>query len=212
MNTLQGDKTIILEALLPEDPENGTVVTLPEGQTVGGANVIQAVRGGKVLATISQMAPVRNSSGKYEATRAASCTVINPGDILRILGWQYTFKSLKFVESFGWMGHETDPTPLSLMDKHVRVLDTSLLGPDPSGIYLYEKLCLSVIREGEKTHAQPASYTPPTTSRDSTPISFGTTLTRGGSSSPSGANTAPGSSSDTPRRPTLIDAGDGSSE
>ena len=130
---LQGDRTAILQTLLPEDPENGHLVAMPAGQTVGGANVISVHKGGKFCGTVTQVAPIHNSSGKYEALRLSACVRIRVGDTLRILGQQYHYTSLKFVEGFGWQGHETNDAPLPLMDKPMRVLETSVLGENTPG-------------------------------------------------------------------------------
>ncbi len=154
---LQGDRTSLLQTILPEDPENGQTVEMPDGHTVGGANVISVHKGGKFCGTVSQVAPVYNSSGKYEATRLSSCVKLRIGDVVRVLGWQYNFISLKFVEGFGWQGYKTDNKPLSLMDKSMRVLEAFTLGEHAPGYYLYEKVCLTILREGE-THAKNTNF------------------------------------------------------
>jgi len=38
------DQTAVIETLLPDDPEDGYVFVLPEGQTVGGANIITCTK------------------------------------------------------------------------------------------------------------------------------------------------------------------------
>jgi len=209
---LQGDRTAMLQTVLPEDPEDGQVVTMPEGQTVGGANVINAQRGSYLLGSISQVAPVFNSSGKYEATRVASCLEILKGDVIRVVGYQHNFVSLKFIEGFGWQGYKTDGNPLVLMDKHMKVLAAFPLGLHSGNHYLYEKVCLQLIREGEKTHAKPTSNTSTAQTGNTTPSGSRTSITRGSSSGAPRTDPSTGSCSGASRKPTLIDGGDGITE
>jgi len=205
--TLQGDRTAMLQSVLPEDPEDGQIVTMPKGQTIGGANVINVERSGKLLGNASQIAPVYTSSGKYEATRVASCERINAGDILHIRGWQYNYTSLIFLEGFGWTGYESDETnPIQLMDKHMRVIDALRIGRYSPSCYLYEKVCLQLIREGE-TREKSTCNPPATPSRNTTPISGRPTTPGRSSSSPTRPNTPKGSSPS--KRPTIIDDTDG---
>lgn len=205
---IQGDRTALLQTILPEDPEDGQVVEMPNGQTVGGANVINAYKGGKLCGSISQMTPIFNASGKYEAARFASSTKIRVGDVVRILGVQHNYVSLKFVEYFGWIGHNTDPTPITLMDKSMRVIEAFPLGAYTPGYYLYEKVCLDVLHKGE-THAKPTSNTPTAPSRDKTPISGGTTPSGGSSGGAPGTDPTSGSCSSAVRETETVDAATG---
>lgn len=206
---LHGDRASMLQTVLPEDPEDGQVITMPEGQTVGGANVINFERGGKLLGSVSQVAPVYNASGKYEATRVASCSKIRAGDVIHVRGWQFNYISLKFTEGFGWTGYQTDNTPIPLMDKHMKVLDTFIVGAHAPGCYLYEKVCLQLIREGEETHAKNPSNPSTTTSRNSTPPSSGPSSSGGRSGSAPRTDPTSGSCSNVSRKPTFIDVPDG---
>jgi hypothetical protein len=193
----------MLQTVLPEDPEDGQIVTMPQGQIIGGANVINVERSGKLLGNVSQIAPVYTSSGKYEALRVATCDQIKTGDILHVKGWQYNYTSLIFLEGFGWAGYEYDENnPTSLMDKHMRVIAALQIGRHGLNCYLYEKVCLQLIREGE-TREKSTSNPPATPSRNTTPSSSRTTPTRGSSSRSTRPNTPQGSNPS--KRSTILD-------
>ena len=176
---LDGERTAVIQTMLPEDPEDGFEFVLPAGQTIGGANVINVWKGGKLLGTVSQVAPIPNASGKYDAVRVTSKIRLKDGDLLRIRGWQHNFVSIQFVESFGWIGKKTTGEPTVLMDKHMKVLRNFQIGVDTPGFYLYERVCLEVVKgtnnetrttnqptDASRNPATPSSGTP-TPSRNS---------------------------------------------
>jgi hypothetical protein len=203
---LQGDRTAILHATLPEDPDDRQVVTMPKGQTIGGANVITVTRSGKLLGSVAQIAPIYTSSGKYEASRVATCSQIKKGDILHVHGHQYNYVSLMFLEGFGWTGYDVDEqNPLVLMDKHMKVIDAFRIGPHTPYCYLYEKVCLQLIREGE-TREKPTSNPSTVTSRNTTTASSRPTTPGRSSSRTTRPNTPKGGSQ--ARRPTILNDAD----
>ena len=146
MMPLDGNRTAIMQAMLPEDPEPGQEFILPEGQTVGGANVINISKAGKLLGDITRLSPIPNVSGKYDASRVHSKGRIRQGDLVRIQGWQYNFNAIKFVEYFGLIGSQTVGDHLPLMDKYMKVLAVFEIGESTSGFYLYERVCLEALK------------------------------------------------------------------
>ena len=189
MLPIQGDRTAMMQTLLPDDPEPGQELVLPEGQTVGGANVINVHKAGKLLGALNQLAPIPNVSGKYEASRLTSKLKLKKGDVIRIQGWQHNYNAIQFVESFGWIGSQTTGEPISLIDKHMRILALFPIGANTPGFYLYEKVCLEIIKGAQ--NGKPTTNSSPTQSRNRTPFSFGFAPPSGSSSSTRGAKTTP---------------------
>ncbi len=192
MMPLQGDRSAIIQTMLPDDPEPGHEFVLPEGQTIGGANVINIWKGGKLLGAITQVSPIPNVSGKYDAVRVTSRLKLRVGDLVRIRGWQHNFTAIKFVEGHGWIGCQTTGKPSPLMDKHMKILEVFPIGDSTPGFYLYERVCLEIIKgdEDEKsTNPSPA------------PSGNRTTPSSGPADAP-GSSSSPRRSSPTPRRRT----------
>lgn len=167
MPMLDGERTAVIQTMLPEDPEDGAEFILPAGQTIGGANVINIWKGGKLLGATSRIAPIPNASGKYDASRVTSRIRLKKGDLLRIRGWQHNYVSIQFVEGFGWIGKKTTGEPTILMDKHMKVLHNFGIGADTPGFYLYERVCLEVVKGTEdetrsKSQSRNASRNPTT--------------------------------------------------
>lgn len=173
MLPIQGDRTAIIQTLLPDDPEPGQEVIFPDGQTVGGANVINISKAGKLLGALNQLSPIPNVSGKYEASRLTSKRKLKKGDVIRIQGWQHNYNAIQFVESFGWIGSQTMGNPISLIDKHMKILALFPIGANTPGFYLYEKVCLEIIKGAQ--NGKSTTNTSTTESRDRTASFFGFT-------------------------------------
>ena len=174
MIPLDGERTAVIQTMLPEDPEDGFEFTIPEGHTLGGANVISVWKGGKLLGATSRVAPIPNASGKYDASRLTSRIRLKSGDILRIIGLQHNYISIQFVEGFGWIGKQTNKKPNTLMDKYMRVLHTFPIGEDCPGFYLYERVCLEIIKGADnetRTTTGPQDASRNTTTPESGPPS-----------------------------------------
>lgn len=194
MPMVDGERTAIVQTMLPEDPEPGFELILPEGQTIGGANVINIWKGSKLLGSTSQVAPMPNASGKYSASRVNSKTRLKEGDIIHLKAWQHNYISIQFIESFGWIGKKTNNKPLILMDKHMRVLATFSIGEHAPGYYLYEQICLEAIKGAESNEAR---TTNPTSRASRTTTSPGS-----GSSTASGSDGSTSRPKPTPRERT----------
>lgn len=143
------DQTAVIETLLPDDPEDGYVFVLPEGQTVGGANIIYLYKGKDRIGTIHQLSAVNNVSGKHVADRTTSTIPLKKGDIVHVIGIQYPFTEVRFIQFFGWVGSGpySEKDGIRLHDKHYRIIDVSPVGIQSPGHNVYEKICFETIQK-----------------------------------------------------------------
>lgn len=139
-------KETLIQTQLPDDPEPGEVFILPEGQTIGGANVINVFQGPSLLGAAQSLAPVPNVSGVYFLERLATRNELKPRDILRVKATQYTFIELTFIEYLGWCGTKMSDTTYTAFDKHLKVRDIVPIGTVTDGFNLYERICLEKIK------------------------------------------------------------------
>lgn len=141
------DRNVILSTLLPDDPKPEQIVEMPKGQTVGGSNVINLYIKNELVGSATQLMPIQNVSGKYELIRASLKKEIRKGDRLKVVGRQYIFNSVIFIEYFGWIGYGIINKPQVLLDKTFKVLAAIPIGPKSDGFILYEKICLETAME-----------------------------------------------------------------
>ena len=142
------EKAVMINNQLPDDPTDKQVVEFPEGQVVGGATVISVYLKDKLVGSLSSLYPIVNVTRKYSADRLASNTLIKEGDVLRIVGRQYSFNTVIFVQYFGWIGCKPAGEPQVTSDKLYRVIAAIPVGPDDSpDCYLYERVCLDALEE-----------------------------------------------------------------
>lgn len=143
------EKSSVVEQLLPEDPEDRQVFELPEGQLVGGATVVSVYKHGKLVGSLSSLYPIVNVSRKYSGTRLSASTSIQEKDVVRIVGRQYSYNSVIFIQYFGWLGYKATGEPVVVSDKFYKVLAITPAGPEeePSDFHLYEKVCLEALEE-----------------------------------------------------------------
>ena len=143
------DRSAVIETLLPDDPEDGYIFTLPEGQTVGGANVIYMYKGGKRIGTVQQLSAVNNVSGKHVLDRTITNTELKKGDVIQVIGVQYSFTRVRFVQYYGWIGDTdySEKSGICIHDKHYKVMDVSGVGFQTEGHNVYEKVCLETIQK-----------------------------------------------------------------
>jgi hypothetical protein len=142
----------LLETLLPEDPEPGKVVTFPEGHTVGGSSIISIYnKTGRLIGSASQLAPIPNVSRMYELSRLSACEAVAEKNEIRIIARQFNYNSVIFIQYFGWIGYGFEKNSIVLSDKKYKVIAAIKTGPEePSGFYLYEKVCLTSTEETRK--------------------------------------------------------------
>jgi hypothetical protein len=149
------ERYVTLDALLPPDPEAGEVFTMPEGQ-VGGASTMNFIyTGGSCVGHTSQYARVANVSSHSYLGRTITSAPLTPGIIIRLLGEQFTFKSLVFVEYFGWVVHQYNPKPTVLLDAKFEVLHAVPMKKQNSNVYTYDRVCLK--KHKEDTDARTAN-------------------------------------------------------
>lgn len=143
------ERATLIQNQLPDDPEDRQIVEFPEGHPVGAATVISIYKKNKLVGTTTTLSPIPNVSKKYATSRLSAVTPIREGDVLRIVGYQYAFNSVIFIQYFGWVGHQTTGEPTILSDKFYRVLAATPVGPEDknSDFRLYEKVCLTVLEE-----------------------------------------------------------------
>lgn len=154
------ERYVTLDALLPPDPEPGEVFIMPEGQ-VGGASTMNFIyAGGVCIGHTSQYARVANVSACSFLGRTVTSRPLVRDLPIRILSEQFTFKSLVFVEFFGWLVHEYNPKPQVLLDAKFRVLHAIPMRKPDSDLYTYDRVCLEKYKE--ETDARTANGTRPT--------------------------------------------------
>jgi hypothetical protein len=143
--------TAVIQALLPQDPDNGDVYTVPNGGTVGGSTVIYLYshKTGELLGTATQLMPIANVSKKYSLTRPSTKRKITKGDLIRVTAKIYPYKSLMFIDGFGWVGKDHDEEAHVLEDFVYQVDLIVSIGVQGSGYYLYEQLCLTRLRSNK---------------------------------------------------------------
>lgn len=139
------EATAMLPYKVPEDPEPGQVLDLPEGHYAGGSTILHVFHKTKLVGTSPRLLPVTNIARKYILERASLSVPLKRNDIIRVQARQFSFTQVTFVECVGWVGTKTHKKELSLSDKHYKVLDAIPIGPSGEHFFLYEKVCLSVI-------------------------------------------------------------------
>lgn len=144
------ERYVTLDALLPAEPEPGEIFLMPDGQ-VGGASVMNFVyTGGVCVGHTSQYARVVNVSSYSYLGRTVTAAPLVEGMQIRILGEQFTFKSLIFVEYFGWMVYEYNPKPTVLLDAKFEVLHAIPMRKQNSDLYTYDRVCLKKYKEDNR--------------------------------------------------------------
>jgi hypothetical protein len=133
----------MLEATLPEDPKDKETYTVPEGQIAGASYVLHLKKDGEEIGTAEQLDRVANVSGKATLSRTSSFQELKKGDTLETVFKRYDYKSVIFVDYFGWMGYECYKKVETMECNMWKVLAVLTVGPQSQGKYFYEKLCLA---------------------------------------------------------------------
>jgi len=141
------ERYVTLDALLPPDPDPGEIFEMPEGQ-VGGASTMNFIyAGGNCVGHTAQFARVANVSGCSFLGRTVTSHPLVRGMQVRVLSEQFTFKSLMFVEYFGWLVHTYNPKPQVLLDAKFKVLHAIPMRKPDSTLYTYDRVCLEKYKE-----------------------------------------------------------------
>ena len=131
--------------VLPNDPDPGEVYTAPEGQEVGASYVLTILLDGKHIGHTSQISRVPNVSKRSHLNRTITTSSLEKGDTIEVVFTRYAYKSVIFVEYFGWIGHEVGSTEIQMRQKFSVVEARPLL--EDATQYIYEKVCLKALKE-----------------------------------------------------------------
>jgi len=133
----------MLDATLPTDPEANEVYCVPEGQVAGASYVLHIKKDGEDVGTAEQLERVVNVSGKATLSRTSSSQAIEKGTLIETAFKRYDYKSVIFVEYFGWIGYDCYEKVETMERNKWKVLAVLTVGPQSPGKYFYEKLCLT---------------------------------------------------------------------
>ena len=139
---------------LPEDPLPGQVVEIPDGVDGGSATHITVYDGDLVIGETQQLSKVENVSRKWQLGRTTTVTPLLPEMIVRIRAVKQHYRSLIFVEYFGWSGHQYHKNETVLSDRVYTIEHTAQYYSIAEGPHIYELVCLHYNKEGAN-HDQP---------------------------------------------------------
>jgi hypothetical protein len=122
------EATAMLPFQVPEDPEPGQVVDLPEGHYAGGATILHLFHKTQLVGTAPRLMPVPNVARTYILERACSTAPLKRNDLLRVKAVQLSFTQVTFIEFTGWVGTKTHPQELLLSDKFYKILTVVPIG------------------------------------------------------------------------------------
>ena len=135
----------LLEQLMPENPQPGDIVKMPEGYSCGEAHDIAVLLNGERVGSATGLRRIENVSNIYEADKVTVYGIsLNYGDIIRIENYRYTYVSLMFVEFLGWRGREVYQ-PYDVTHRADYQILQSLMNSQPGKLTIHEKMCLKQI-------------------------------------------------------------------
>lgn len=140
----------VISSLVPDNPKNGDVFVMPEGQVLGASHVISLMKNGELVGDASQLAPVPNVSGKSLLSKVTTILSLQRGVRIRILAQQFSYKSAIFIQYFGWLGQDIIDNIRVISDKEYRVEYALRVGPNSDKFFIYEKVCLTNVEEKTK--------------------------------------------------------------
>jgi hypothetical protein len=140
----------VIASLVPDNPKNGEIFVMPEGQVLGASHVISLVKNGELVGDASQLAPVPNVAGKSLLSKVTARLSLQKGVRIRVLAQQFSYKSAIFIQFFGWMGRDLIDKTIVISDKEYRVDYALRVGPDSDKFFIYEKVCLTNVEEKTK--------------------------------------------------------------
>jgi len=144
---MSNERYVTLDAILPTNPQPGEIVVLPEDQ-VGGASTINFIyMGDQHIGHTEQFARVSNVSDRSFLARTVTTEPFLKDLLIRLICEQYTFKSLIFVDYFGWSVHEYNPTPKILLDETFEIVYAVPLKKKNSELYTYDRVYLKKSKE-----------------------------------------------------------------
>jgi hypothetical protein len=135
-----------LEHLLPADPENGQIFILDDDTPIGSSTFICLKnKDGMYIGDTETIIKIPNKSNKYYTGRVRALIPLEEEQIIHIIGFTKAFKSLKFVDDMGWVGHEYHNKEEILID-NLFVVNFIKLAINFKDQYIYETMCLTKIK------------------------------------------------------------------
>jgi len=139
----------LLEQLMPENPQDGDVIKMPDGYSCGESNIIRVFKNENRIGIVSGLRRVENVSNIYVSDRMTVIENLKPGDVIRIVNARYLYVSLQFVEYLGWMGRDTHPRWISTHDAYYEVVEMLTIDSG-SAMTVYEQTCLKHVQKEKK--------------------------------------------------------------
>jgi len=128
---------------LPKNPKPFEIFTAPDNQYVGASTVLLLVRDSKTIGDMMSLFTQHNVANTLVGYRTRTTTPISQGDVLTIVTSMYRYRSLIYVEYFGWVGIDPDPEEkkkvLDRFDVRVEYANEIIL---TGQYYAYDQMCL----------------------------------------------------------------------
>jgi len=140
------ERHALVGGTLPLNPKDGDVYTAPEGQEAGASYVLSLYSEGEPIGHASQVSKVPNVSGRSHLNRTVTTSPLTKGDKIRIKFERFSFGSVIFIDSFGWIGHELRGDPVELVNAHYKVISTLAIMENDT-YTVYDKVCLANVEE-----------------------------------------------------------------
>lgn len=140
----------LLQHILPENPQNGEVYAVPEGQIAGASILVCVYKGNTPVGVAAHLAAIPNVSNAAWLHRVVCSDPINTGDIVLVRGERMLFKSVIFIDGFGWLGYEVYDKIDVIHEKTYKVLHAFILPQQNAKQLIYERLCLNLQQEETK--------------------------------------------------------------
>jgi hypothetical protein len=135
---------------LPEDPLPGQLVQIPDSVDGGSAVHITILNDqGVLIGESQQLFKVENVSLKWQLGRTVTTVPLRPETCIRVHAERRKYKSLMFVEYFGWVGSQYRDDAEVLSDRTYYILHAAPYANSKNGPNIYELVCLQVNDEGE---------------------------------------------------------------
>jgi len=149
MPTHVTNQASLLDAVLPENPKTGDVYTVPEGQQVGGAQVINIHYKQQVIGNAQFLSAVTNVSGAFTLTKVTTDRALKRGDIIHVVGTVLGYDKVTFTQYYGWAGTWVNGLTSKIHDNKYKVIDTTYVAKGTTGptLHVYERICLQAINK-----------------------------------------------------------------
>jgi len=131
---------------LPSNPKDGEVYIAAEGQEAGASYVLSLHAKGEPIGHSSQISKVPNVSGRTHLNRTVTTSPVTKGDKLHVKFTRFSFGSVIFIDSFGWIGKDLRGDPVELINEHYKVIATLPVVQNETHT-VYDKICLVAIEE-----------------------------------------------------------------